>query len=154
MLMQQTNLQNTFERYGREILWASSRPVCNHKRRRNIIMLINRSRFKLSTKVRSTGEQASTEDLLRIAKLFKDDFMLDNLSRPQLVSMCRYMNINAFGTDNFLRYQISNRMAVIKEDDKVSGGGGGPRKQKVANFLLQSHLSCISVGLYPLLFPH
>ncbi|CAG8556253.1 5113_t:CDS:10 [Paraglomus brasilianum] len=69
-------------------------------------------------KVRSTGEQASTEDLLRIAKVFKDDFMLDNLSRPQLVSMCRYMNINAFGTDNFLRYQISNRMRVIKEDDK------------------------------------
>ncbi|CAI2191679.1 3870_t:CDS:2, partial [Funneliformis geosporum] len=70
-------------------------------------------------KVRSTGEQASTEDLLRIANLFEDELTLDNLSRPQLVSMCRYMNLNAFGTDNFLRYQIRNRMRSIKEDDKM-----------------------------------
>ncbi|CAG8488398.1 2906_t:CDS:10 [Ambispora gerdemannii] len=70
-------------------------------------------------KVRSTGEQASTEDLLRIANLFEDELTLDNLSRPQLVSMCRYMGINAFGTDNFLRYQIRNSMKSIKEDDKM-----------------------------------
>ncbi|KAG9300253.1 hypothetical protein G9A89_011326 [Geosiphon pyriformis] len=70
-------------------------------------------------KVRSTGQQASTEDLLRVAKLFEDELTLDNLSRPQLVSMCRYMNLNAFGTDNFLRYQIRNRMKNIKNDDKM-----------------------------------
>jgi hypothetical protein len=29
------------------------------------------------------------------------------------------MNINAFGTDNFLRFQIRNRMRQIKADDKV-----------------------------------
>ena len=70
-------------------------------------------------KVRMTGEQASTEDLLKIAGKFEDELTLDNLSRPQLVSMCRYMNINAFGTDNFLRFQIRNRMRHIKMDDKV-----------------------------------
>ncbi|RGB24282.1 LETM1-like protein [Rhizophagus diaphanus] len=70
-------------------------------------------------KVRSTGEQASTEDLLRIANIFEDELTLDNLSRPQLVSMCRYMNLNAFGTDNFLRYQIRNQMRSIREDDKM-----------------------------------
>lgn len=66
-----------------------------------------------------TGEQASTEDLLNVAKRFEDELTLDNLSRPQLVSMCKYMNINAFGTDNFLRFQIRNRMRQIKADDKV-----------------------------------
>lgn len=66
-----------------------------------------------------TGEQASTEDLLNVARRFEDELTLDNLSRPQLVSMCRYMNINAFGTDNFLRFQIRNRMRQIKLDDKV-----------------------------------
>lgn len=66
-----------------------------------------------------TGEQASTEDLLNVARRFEDELTLDNLSRPQLVSMCRYMNINAFGTDNFLRFQIRNRMRQIKTDDKV-----------------------------------
>ncbi|CAG8730739.1 5616_t:CDS:10, partial [Dentiscutata erythropus] len=70
-------------------------------------------------KIRSTGEQASTEVLLRIAIVFEDELTLDNLSRPQLVSMCRYMNINAFGTDNFLKYQIRNRMTAIEEDDKM-----------------------------------
>ncbi|KAF9935429.1 hypothetical protein FBU30_000027 [Linnemannia zychae] len=70
-------------------------------------------------KVRTTGEQASTDELIRVAKLFHDELTLDNLSRPQLVSMCRYMNINAFGTDNFLRYQIRNKMASIKQDDKL-----------------------------------
>ena len=29
------------------------------------------------------------------------------------------MNINAFGTDNFLRYTIRSRMKKLQEDDKV-----------------------------------
>ncbi|GAA5964135.1 hypothetical protein JCM21900_003639 [Sporobolomyces salmonicolor] len=70
-------------------------------------------------KVRSTGESPSTEEVVRVARLFEDDLTLENLTRPQLVSMCRYMNINAFGTDIFLRYTIRNRMRKIKEDDKV-----------------------------------
>ncbi|KAL0075058.1 LETM1-like protein-domain-containing protein [Phycomyces blakesleeanus] len=70
-------------------------------------------------KIRMTGEQASTQDLLNVAKRFEDELTLDNLSRPQLVSMCRYMNINAFGSDNFLRFQIRNRMKQIKTDDLV-----------------------------------
>lgn len=70
-------------------------------------------------KVRMTGEQASTDDLLKIASKFEEELTLDNLSRPQLVSICRYMNINAFGTDNFLRFQIRNRMHQLKLDDKV-----------------------------------
>ncbi|KZT52058.1 LETM1-domain-containing protein [Calocera cornea HHB12733] len=70
-------------------------------------------------KVRSTGEEATREDVVRVAKLFNDDLTLDNLSRPQLVSMCRYMNVNAFGTDNFLRYVIRQRLASIKSDDEA-----------------------------------
>jgi hypothetical protein len=70
-------------------------------------------------KVRSTGESPSTDDIVRVAKLFENDLTLDNLSRPQLVGMCRYMNINAFGTDNFLRYTLRNRLSQLKEDDKL-----------------------------------
>ncbi|GAA98194.1 uncharacterized protein L969DRAFT_45822 [Mixia osmundae IAM 14324] len=70
-------------------------------------------------KVRSTGESPSTTDIVTVARLFEEDLTLDNLSRPQLVSMCRYMNINAFGTDNFLRYTIRNRMAKLRKDDEV-----------------------------------
>jgi LETM1 and EF-hand domain-containing protein 1 len=54
-----------------------------------------------------------------VCKIFKDDLTLDNLSRPQLVSICRYMNITSFGTDNFLRYQVRVRMRQIKRDDRA-----------------------------------
>lgn len=70
-------------------------------------------------KVRSTGETPTAEDVIKVCKVFRDDLTLDNLSRPQLVSMCRYMNLNTFGTDMMLRYQIRHRMRQIKRDDKA-----------------------------------
>ncbi|KAG8697835.1 hypothetical protein FRC09_007618 [Ceratobasidium sp. 395] len=70
-------------------------------------------------KVRSTGESPSTEEIIKVAKLFDTDITLDNLSRPQLVSICRYMGVNAFGTDNFLRHQIRSRLVEIRRDDGV-----------------------------------
>ncbi|KAK7962316.1 MRS7 family protein [Apiospora aurea] len=70
-------------------------------------------------KLRATGEQPTTEDVIKVCKVFRDDLTLDNLSRPQLVSMCRYMNLNTFGTDMMLRYQIRHRMRQIKRDDKA-----------------------------------
>ncbi|KAK0483562.1 LETM1-like protein-domain-containing protein [Armillaria novae-zelandiae] len=70
-------------------------------------------------KVRSTGESPSATDIINVAKLFDDDLTLDNLSRPQLVSMCRYMGLNAFGTDNFLRGAIRSRLLHIRRDDQL-----------------------------------
>ncbi|UPL02294.1 hypothetical protein LCI18_013228 [Fusarium solani-melongenae] len=70
-------------------------------------------------KVRATGEAPTAEDVIKVCKVFRDDLTLDNLSRPQLVSMCRYMNLNTFGTDMMLRYQIRHRMRQIKRDDKA-----------------------------------
>ncbi|MBW0478942.1 hypothetical protein O181_018657 [Austropuccinia psidii MF-1] len=75
-------------------------------------------------KVRSTGEKPSMDDVVKVARFFEDDLTLDNLSRPQLVSMCRYMNINAFGTDNFLRYTIRNRMKHLEADDAMIDAEG------------------------------
>ncbi|PCH38449.1 LETM1-domain-containing protein [Wolfiporia cocos MD-104 SS10] len=70
-------------------------------------------------KVRSTGESPSATDVINVARLFDDDLTLDNLSRPQLVSMCRYMGINAFGTDNFLRGTIRTRLLELRRDDQL-----------------------------------
>jgi len=70
-------------------------------------------------KVRSTGEKPQPEDIVKVARLFDDELTLDNLSRPQLVSMCRYMQINAFGTDNYLRFQIRHKLNQLKQDDMV-----------------------------------
>ncbi|KAK3299939.1 LETM1-like protein-domain-containing protein [Chaetomium fimeti] len=70
-------------------------------------------------KLRATGETPTAEDVIKVCKVFKDDLTLDNLSRPQLVSMCRYLNLNTFGTDMMLRYQIRHRMRQIKRDDRA-----------------------------------
>ncbi|PLW46356.1 hypothetical protein PCASD_05443 [Puccinia coronata f. sp. avenae] len=75
-------------------------------------------------KLRNTGEKPSIEDVVKVAKFFEDDLTLDNLSRPQLISMCRYMNINAFGTDNFLRYTIRKRMKHLEADDAMIDAEG------------------------------
>ena len=70
-------------------------------------------------KLRSTGEKPTAEDVIKVCQIFKDDLTLDNLSRPQLVSMCRYLNLNTFGTDLMLRYQVRHRMRQIKRDDRA-----------------------------------
>ncbi|KAL4755456.1 hypothetical protein BDW72DRAFT_163743 [Aspergillus terricola var. indicus] len=70
-------------------------------------------------KIRTTGETPSAEDVIKVCKIFKDDLTLDNLSRPQLVGICKYMNLNTFGTDAMLRYNIRHRMRQIKRDDRA-----------------------------------
>lgn len=40
-------------------------------------------------KYRTSGEQAPTKEIIEIAKKFQDSLTLTNLSRPQLVSMCK-----------------------------------------------------------------
>lgn len=74
--------------------------------------------------VRSTGESPSATDIINVAKLFDDDLTLDNLSRPQLVSMSRYMGLNAFGTDNFLRGTIRARLLHLRRDDQLIDAEG------------------------------
>lgn len=59
----------------------------------------------------------SAEEVAAICQQLGDALTLENLPRPQLVSICRYMGINAFGTDAFLRYQIRKRMERLHADD-------------------------------------
>lgn len=64
------------------------------------------------------GEPLSSDETLKMAALFNDELMLDNVSRPQLVAMCRYMNVQHYGNDNFLRFQLRNRVRQLKKDDQ------------------------------------
>ncbi|KAK1321797.1 hypothetical protein QJS10_CPA03g01751 [Acorus calamus] len=69
-------------------------------------------------KVRKGG-RVSNDEILNFAKLFNDELTLDNISRPRLISMCKYMGIKPYGTDSYLRYQLRNKLAMIKNDDKM-----------------------------------
>ncbi|KAJ9086230.1 LETM1 domain-containing protein ylh47 [Entomophthora muscae] len=79
---------------------------------------------ELFRKVRTTGEAVSTDALIKLAQELKDDLTLDNLSRPQLYSLCRYMNISPFGTDAMLAFQIRNRMRYLRADDRIISAEG------------------------------
>ncbi|KAG4125788.1 hypothetical protein ERO13_D10G119300v2 [Gossypium hirsutum] len=65
------------------------------------------------------GAGVSNDEILGFAKLFNDEFTLDNISRPRLVNMCKYMGISPFGTDAYLRYMLRKRLQWIKNDDKM-----------------------------------
>ncbi|RDX63740.1 Mitochondrial proton/calcium exchanger protein, partial [Mucuna pruriens] len=64
-----------------------------------------------------TGAGVSNDEILGFAKLFNDELTLDNISRPRLVNMCKYMGISPYGTDAYLRYMLRKRLQEIKNDD-------------------------------------
>ncbi|XP_060092739.1 mitochondrial proton/calcium exchanger protein isoform X1 [Heteronotia binoei] len=70
-------------------------------------------------KIRETGERPSNEEILRFSKLFEDELTLDNLTRPQLVALCKLLELQSIGTNNFLRFQLTMKLRSIKADDKL-----------------------------------
>ena len=74
--------------------------------------------YQFMQRVRA-GASVSTAELLRFAKLFNDELTLDNLERVQLVSLCRFVGIQPFGTDAFLRARLRRHLQEIKEDDRA-----------------------------------
>ncbi|XP_074086041.1 mitochondrial proton/calcium exchanger protein isoform X2 [Macrotis lagotis] len=74
---------------------------------------------KFFQKIRETGERPTNEEILRFSKLFEDELTLDNLTRPQLVALCRLLELQSIGTNNFLRFQLIMRLRSMKADDKL-----------------------------------
>ncbi|XP_049337060.1 mitochondrial proton/calcium exchanger protein isoform X4 [Astyanax mexicanus] len=70
-------------------------------------------------KIRDSGERPSNEQIIRFSKLFEDELTLDNLTRPQLVALCRLLELQSIGTNNFLRFQLIMKLRAIRADDKL-----------------------------------
>ena len=64
------------------------------------------------------GEMIPPDIIIRYANYFKDDLTLDNMPRMQLLNMCKYMSIQPYGSDSFLRFQLRHKIRVLKEDDQ------------------------------------
>ncbi|XP_020200520.2 uncharacterized protein [Aegilops tauschii subsp. strangulata] len=64
-----------------------------------------------------TGMHVDNGEILGFAKLFSDELTLDNMSRPRLVNMCKYMGIQPYGTSNYLRFMLRRKLKCIKDDD-------------------------------------
>lgn len=69
--------------------------------------------------VRHTGEQPSTKDIVKFSKLFEDELTLEHLERPQLVALCKLLELQPIGTNNLLRFQLMMQLRTIKTDDEV-----------------------------------
>ncbi|XP_067857288.1 LETM1 domain-containing protein LETM2, mitochondrial isoform X5 [Heptranchias perlo] len=69
-------------------------------------------------KVRRSGEQPSTRDIVRFSKLFEDELTLEHLNRPQLMALCRLLELQPFGTNNLLRFQLQMELRSIRADDE------------------------------------
>uniref|UniRef100_A0A8C9TCW7 Mitochondrial proton/calcium exchanger protein n=1 Tax=Scleropages formosus TaxID=113540 RepID=A0A8C9TCW7_SCLFO len=75
-------------------------------------------------KIRNSGERPSNEQIIRFSKLFEDELTLDNLTRQQLVALCRLLELQSIGTNNFLRFQLIMKLRAIRADDKLIAGEG------------------------------
>ncbi|XP_022051778.1 LETM1 domain-containing protein LETM2, mitochondrial isoform X3 [Acanthochromis polyacanthus] len=76
--------------------------------------------------VRVTGEQPTTKDIVRFSKLFEDELTLEHLERPQLVALCKLLELQPIGTNNLLRFQLMMQLRTIKSDDEMIAAEGVP----------------------------
>jgi len=66
-----------------------------------------------------TGQEVGREDVYKFITKFKDDLTLDNLKRSQVQAMCRFLDIVPYGPTQLLRFQLRNKVAQLKTDDRM-----------------------------------
>lgn len=71
-------------------------------------------------KVRTTSAVATKDEIMKFSKHFEDEITLDSLSRPQLIALCRVLDVQTLGTTNFLRFLLRMRLRSLAADDKVN----------------------------------
>ncbi|XP_064333519.1 LETM1 domain-containing protein LETM2, mitochondrial isoform X2 [Camelus dromedarius] len=77
------------------------------------------TQFSSYVKQVQTGHRPSTKEIVRFSKLFEDQLTLEHLDRPQLVALCKLLELQSFGTNNLLRFQLLMRLKSIKADDEI-----------------------------------
>lgn len=69
--------------------------------------------------LRSSGERATSEEILKFSKLFEDEITLDSLSRQQLTAICKVLEVGTIGTNNFLRFLLRMKLRSLAADDRM-----------------------------------
>ncbi|XP_049627815.1 LETM1 domain-containing protein LETM2, mitochondrial [Suncus etruscus] len=77
------------------------------------------TQFSSYIKQVQTGHKPSTKEIVRFSKLFEDQLTLEHLTRPQLVALCKLLELQYFGTNNLLRFQLLLQLMSIKTDDEA-----------------------------------
>lgn len=73
-------------------------------------------------KIRSKGEQPSSEEIMKYSSLFENELTLDNLNRQQLIAVCQILDVSTLGNippNHILRFQLRMKIRNLEADDKV-----------------------------------
>jgi aryl carrier-like protein len=65
------------------------------------------------------GLPVANAELIEFSRTFKEDLMLDKLSKAQLVSICKYMEVPTYGGVTLMKMLLQNRFRQLKKDDQV-----------------------------------
>ncbi|KAG6445263.1 hypothetical protein O3G_MSEX003830 [Manduca sexta] len=71
------------------------------------------------TKIRTSGDVATSEEIMKFSKLFEDEITLDSLQRPHLVALCKVLNVSTIGTSAMLRFNLKMKLRSLAADDKM-----------------------------------
>lgn len=70
-------------------------------------------------KVRTSGEEVTSDEIMKFSKVFEDEITLDSLTRSQLIALCRVLEVQTLGTNNFLRFQLRMKLRSLVADDQM-----------------------------------
>ncbi|PAA89162.1 hypothetical protein BOX15_Mlig015056g3 [Macrostomum lignano] len=68
-------------------------------------------------KCTTASRYATTDELLRFSALFADELTLDNLERPQLMAICKLLDMAAVGSKAMILLQLELRLRQLHTDD-------------------------------------
>ncbi|XP_061714054.1 mitochondrial proton/calcium exchanger protein [Cydia pomonella] len=71
------------------------------------------------TKVRTSGDVATSEEIMKFSKLFEDEITLDSLQRPHLIALCKVLGVTSIGTSAMLRWNLRMKLRSLAADDKM-----------------------------------
>lgn len=70
-------------------------------------------------KLRTAGERATPEEIMKFSRLFEDEITLDSLSHQQLSACCKVLEVPSLGTNNLLRFQLRMKLRNLAADDRM-----------------------------------
>lgn len=70
-------------------------------------------------KLRTAGERATPEEIMKFSKLFEDEITLDSLTHEQLMACCKVLEVQTFGTPSILRFQLRMKLRNLAADDRM-----------------------------------
>lgn len=84
---------------------------------------LNHKFAEFMKKIRSKGEQPSSEEILKYSSLFENELTLDNLNRQQLIALCQILDVSTLANippNHILRFQLRMKLRSLEADDKVN----------------------------------